>query len=104
MVDYPIDDDAEPVPMLPLREQVVEAFWDLPIQFRLEFVKNLLLNNGGEKDSRPNNPNLVVAAEVVKEVIEVLKAHPKAAALRSEVTGGRTRPLPANHKAKGPAP
>lgn len=92
----------EPVPELPLREQVVEAFWDLPIQFRLEFVKNLLLNNGGEKGSHPNNPNLVVAAEVIKEVIEVLKAHPEAAALRSEVT--EVRRSSAHYNVKPPAP
>jgi hypothetical protein len=66
----------------PTGRDIVFAFDDLPIQARLEFVRNLLLNHGGERRSAPCDPVLVVAAEVLRGVVRVLKDHPKVAQLR----------------------
>jgi hypothetical protein len=65
-----------------LRQTVIDAFDRLPIRARLEFVRDLLLNNGGEKESDPSDSRLVIAAEVIKGVIEVLEKRPRTANLR----------------------
>jgi len=67
----------------PPRQTIIDAFDGLPILCRLEFVKNVLLNSGGEKGSNPMDPTLVVVAEILAGVVEVLEAHPTAAQLRS---------------------
>ena len=66
-----------------LLETSVEAFDNLPILTRLEFVRNLLVINGGEFGSIPQDPVMVMAGEIVKGVIEVLAARPRTAKLRS---------------------
>jgi hypothetical protein len=66
-----------------LVHEVTFALNDLPILSRLEFAKNLLMGNGGDRHSLPQVPGLVIAHEVITEVIAVLKKHPTAAQLRT---------------------
>lgn len=65
-----------------LSKSVVGAMDDLPILERLQFAKNLIFDKGGDGASVPQDPTLVVATEVITGVIQVLKAHPRAAKLR----------------------
>ena len=71
------DEDLVPV------ETILHGFEDVPILARLEFVKNLVVGNGGDNLSRPSNPSMVLSAEILREVIDVLKTYPKAAGLRA---------------------
>jgi len=61
----------------------VDALNDLPILARLEFVKNVIFGSGGNKDGLPQNPVLILAHDVLSDIIEVLKKHPTAAGLRT---------------------
>jgi hypothetical protein len=63
--------------------EVTSALNDLPILARLEFAKNLLMGNGGDRHSLPQLPGLVIAHEVVTDVIRVLEKHTAAAQLRT---------------------
>lgn len=61
---------------------VTRAMNNLPIISRLEFAKNLIADHGGERDLLPQDAVLVAAAEILGEVIEVLRQHPRLARLR----------------------
>jgi hypothetical protein len=65
-----------------LNNTLTAALDDLPILSQLEFARNLVFSRGGDKNSNPD-PALVIAADVLADVIEVLKRNPKAANLRS---------------------
>jgi hypothetical protein len=75
--------DNDEIDISALSEAIIAAFDRLPILARLEFVRDLLLNNGGEKRSFPQDPRWVVAAEVVRGVIEILEKRPRAAKLNN---------------------
>jgi hypothetical protein len=62
-------------------QDVLYALDQLPIVHRLEVAAMLILAHGGDKGSTPNSPPLVLAGQIVFDVIDVLKAHPKAAKL-----------------------
>jgi len=63
--------------------EVVDAMNDLTILARLEFAKNIVFGNGGNKGGYPQNPALILAHDVLSDVIDVLKKHPKAGGLRT---------------------
>jgi hypothetical protein len=48
----------------------------LPMIERLENVKNMLFDDGGDKDSTPCDPSKAIAVEVLSEVIQELKRSP----------------------------
>jgi hypothetical protein len=58
-------------------QAVIDAFTDMPILSRLEFVKNLLVGHGGERRNVESDPALVIATEILKETIDVVKDWPK---------------------------
>jgi hypothetical protein len=58
-------------------EATISAMDSLPVVARLEFVKNLIFDRGGSKDSAPQDPGLVIASEVLRGVIGVLRKHPQ---------------------------
>ena len=66
-----------------LMRTVRKSLDDLPILARLEFVANLVFDNGGLKDDAGRIPGLVIAHEVITDVINVLAKHPSAAQLRT---------------------
>ena len=68
---------------LALCHQVTFALNDLPILARLEFARNLLQSNGGDKDSLPQKAELVIALDVIGDVIKVLEKRPPAGTLRT---------------------
>lgn len=55
---------------------VVEAFEDVPIVYRLQFVKMIVLGRGGEMASVPNDPALIVAAQMLDRIIDMMERHP----------------------------
>jgi hypothetical protein len=59
-----------------ISQSVVRALDDLPVLERLKFVKNLIFDHGGAKESVPQDPVLVVATEVLSEVIVELEKGP----------------------------
>jgi len=61
----------------------IAALDDLPIISRLEFAKNLVFDNGGDRHRLPQDPVLIVVNDTLADVIEVLKKHPPAAQLRT---------------------
>ena len=61
----------------------ISALNDLPLLSRLEFAKNLILERGGNRHSWPQDAVLVVANDVLADVIQILKRHPLAAQLRT---------------------
>jgi len=61
----------------------VIAMNDLTILARLEFVKNIIFDKGGDKNGLPNDNELILANDVLDDVIEVLKKYPRAARLRN---------------------
>jgi hypothetical protein len=63
-------------------ERTSDSFHDLPILARVQFVKNLLLFNRGDKESNPQDPAMILATEVLTGVIEVLESRPRVAKLR----------------------
>jgi hypothetical protein len=65
-----------------LQNAVKDAMDDLPILSRLEFVKNLIFDKGGNRAGVPQDTVLVTACDVLDGVIDVLKKHPRAARLR----------------------
>ncbi len=67
-----------------LLEATVSALDSLPILARLEFVKNLIFDRGGDKHCHSKDLVLVAAATVLDGVITVLKKHPDSAGLRLE--------------------
>jgi hypothetical protein len=66
-----------------LTKSVVRALDDLPLLARLEFVRNIILNRGGDEASTPQDSVLVTATKVLNGTIEILRAHPQAAGLRT---------------------
>ena len=80
------DDEANPFERtevtLPVKE-VIKAIDDLPILARLEFAQNLLFSHGGNKDSLEPNAALILAFDIIGDVIKVLDKHPRAAKLRT---------------------
>ena len=65
-------------------KSVTLALDDLPILARLEFARNLVFGRGGDRNSDPD-PLLVIATDVLNDVIEVLKNNAAAANLRRPV-------------------
>ena len=66
-----------------LVHDVTFALNDLPILARLQFAANLILGNGGMKDTVDQVPALIVAHEVISDVIKVLEKHPLVAELHT---------------------
>jgi hypothetical protein len=66
----------------PLKE-VISALDDLPIIARLEFARNLVCNRAGDEDDLSMDPALMVAGEVISDVIRVLRTAPRVAQLRT---------------------
>lgn len=66
-----------------LMSAVRSSLNDLPITARLEFAANLVFDNGGMKHNLERVPALVVAHEVITDVIKVLEKHPAVAQLRT---------------------
>ena len=64
-----------------ISKDIVHALNDLPILARLEFVKNIIFDRGGSRDVAPRDEMLVIATEVLRDVINVLRDHPTAAQL-----------------------
>jgi hypothetical protein len=60
---------------------LASAMYDLPILARLEFARNLVESHGGTRDAVKMVPQLVVATEVLNDIIEVVKARPRIAKL-----------------------
>jgi hypothetical protein len=89
-------------PVFPLREAVVLALDDQPLMVRLEFVRNMIAASGGEKGSTQQDPNLVVASEVLKATIEILGTYPKVAMARCEAD--EPAPVRPPRKKKRPNP
>jgi hypothetical protein len=54
------------------------AIDDLPILARLEFAKNIVTQNGEDKNHAEREPALVLAVDVLNGVIDVLKTSPAA--------------------------
>jgi len=69
-------------------ERTSDSFHDLPILARVQFVQNLLLFNGGDKDSSPHDPAMILATEVLTGVIAVLESRPRVAKLREPAARG----------------
>jgi hypothetical protein len=59
------------------------AMDELPIIARLEFVKNIVTQNGGDKNDETYKPALALAGDVLMGVIDVLRAHKSAGQLRT---------------------
>ena len=57
------------------------AMDNLPIIYRLEFVKNLIFDKGGDANGLPNDGVLILAFDVLNDVIDVLRKTPKVAQL-----------------------
>jgi hypothetical protein len=66
-----------------LTAAVVSAMNDLPILSRLEFAKNMVLENGGNRHNVGHDPVLVLVNDILADVIQVIKRHPVAAQLRA---------------------
>jgi hypothetical protein len=66
-----------------LIKSVVRSLDDLPILVRLEFARNIIFNRGGDETSEPQDAVLVTATKILNGIIEVLRAHPQAAGLRT---------------------
>jgi hypothetical protein len=79
-----------------LTELISSNFFQLPILARLQFVYDLLRSTKGERDEREQSPTQVIAVEIIRDVIEVLEEHPKAASLGGPVR----RPLAKSSKVK----
>jgi hypothetical protein len=63
-------------------DATISALNSLSILSRLQFVANLLFDNGGSRHSDPKDWNVVLATEVLGDVIRVINTHPKVAELR----------------------
>jgi hypothetical protein len=68
---------------LEITAQVIRALDDLPILARLQFARNLIHANGGDKHSLPQHSELVIVLGVIDDVIDVLEKRPPAAKLRT---------------------
>jgi hypothetical protein len=66
-----------------IAQRMADATDDLPILSRVEFAKNLIFDHGGDRNNLPQDPILITAVEVLSGVIQVLRANPTAASLRS---------------------
>ena len=66
-----------------LTEATAKAMYDLTIISRLEFVRNLIFDKGGDGNSIPQDATLVAATDILDGVIDVLIKHPRAARLRN---------------------
>jgi hypothetical protein len=64
-------------------EAVVAAMNTLPILARLEFVKNIIFDRGGSRDSDPQEEMLIIATEVLEGVIDILKKNQTVAQLET---------------------
>lgn len=60
----------------PASKAVVNAMNGLPLLARLEFVKNIIFDRGGSRDSAPQDEALIVANDVLRDVIELVKKLP----------------------------
>ena len=52
---------------------------------RLEFAKNLIFDNGGDRCGEPRDPALIASTEILDQAIKILKKHPRAARLQDLV-------------------
>jgi hypothetical protein len=79
--DKPVE--GQPTEAIMLMRDVARAMDNLPILARLEFAANLVFDAGGIKDTNITVPELVIAHDVIKDVIKILEANPTAAQLRT---------------------
>lgn len=65
-------------------KELIDAFSDLPILARLEFVANILLQREGdlEEDDAPIDTNIAVAQRVLWGAIHILRTVPQVDDLR----------------------
>jgi hypothetical protein len=54
----------------------INAMNDLPVIARLEFVRNIIFDRGGDKHSIPQDSALITAKEVLDGVIKALRNNP----------------------------
>lgn len=54
----------------------ISAINNLPVLERLEFAKNIIFDNGGDKHSIPQDAALITANEVLDGVIKELRSKP----------------------------
>lgn len=66
-----------------LTTATTRAMANMPVLARLEFVKYLIFNRGGDKHSAPHHPVMVTAHEVLDGVIKEIKTSPETACLRT---------------------
>lgn len=81
-VNFELKDDGMTEEEKDWSHMMVKAMDDLTIAARLRFVFNLLSDNGGDRATLPQNPVLVVAAEVLRDVTKVIESRPRIASLR----------------------
>jgi hypothetical protein len=60
----------------PGSKAIVNAMNGLPVLARLEFVKNIIFDRGGSRDSAPQDEALIVANDVLRDIIELVKKSP----------------------------
>ena len=66
-----------------LTTATVDAMAHMPILARLEFVKYLIFNRGGDTHGVPHHPVMVTAYEVLSDVIKEIKKNSETACLRA---------------------
>jgi hypothetical protein len=62
--------------------EVVDAMCDLPILARLEFVRNIVFSRGGTRGNSFEDEGMIIASDVLRDVIKVLQQDKRAAELR----------------------
>ena len=67
-----------------LSTRVSRAMDDLPILARVEFVKNIIFDRGGSRDSYPHDETLVIATDVLDGVVEILRKNRVVAQFRGD--------------------
>lgn len=75
-------DVEQPAEVHQLMRDVRTAMNDLPIIARLQFAANLVFDAGGIRGSDTTVPELVIAYDVLSDVINVLERHPDAVGLK----------------------
>jgi hypothetical protein len=73
MTIKPITREDDVAEMAAVLKSVVRTVDDLPLFARLEFVKNIIFDHGGSRGSLPEDPMLIIATDVIEDVVKTLK-------------------------------
>ncbi len=66
--------------------ELVLGFEDLPVLARLEYARNLVCTRAGDPNDNTLDPLLTIAADMLADVIKVLRTVPRVAQLRTPET------------------